>query len=371
MIQRLYVHNFRCLENFELDLTGLSSALLIGKNGAGKSTVMAALRVLQKAARGANRVRELVVPSDLTRANSSVPMRFEIEVKIEGSVFVYSLALELPEGFRELRISEERFVVDGHPVFSRRVEKITLTRAEAQKEATFTMDWHHLALPVIQGPTSRDLISKFNTWLGQILLLRPIPSGISGESSVGTLQPSEDLSDLGAWFTGIMAHSPAAYIKVDEYLKSVMTDFDEIQNRMLSTETRSLMLRFKTNAGVLGISFASLSDGEKCFVASALVIAAQASYGPLFCFWDEPDNFLALSEVGHFILNLRKTFKRGGQFLATSHNPETIRRFSEDNTLLIDRRSHLEPPVLRKLSSLEHDGDVVGALLRNELTAWA
>ena len=34
MIERLYVHNFRCLENFTLDLVGRSSALVIGKNGA-------------------------------------------------------------------------------------------------------------------------------------------------------------------------------------------------------------------------------------------------------------------------------------------------------------------------------------------------
>ena len=39
MIRRLYVHNFRCLENFELPVSGQSSVLLIGKNGSGKTTV--------------------------------------------------------------------------------------------------------------------------------------------------------------------------------------------------------------------------------------------------------------------------------------------------------------------------------------------
>ncbi len=43
MIERLYVHNFRCLENFTLDLAGRPSALVIGKNGAGKSTVLQCL----------------------------------------------------------------------------------------------------------------------------------------------------------------------------------------------------------------------------------------------------------------------------------------------------------------------------------------
>ncbi len=55
MIERLYVHNFRCLENFTLDLAGRSSALLIGKNGAGKSSVLDCLRLFQDICRGVNR----------------------------------------------------------------------------------------------------------------------------------------------------------------------------------------------------------------------------------------------------------------------------------------------------------------------------
>lgn len=47
MIKRLYVHNFRCLENFELPISGLSSVLLVGGNGSGKSTIGRALEVLQ------------------------------------------------------------------------------------------------------------------------------------------------------------------------------------------------------------------------------------------------------------------------------------------------------------------------------------
>lgn len=82
MIRRLYVHNFRCLENFELPIFGKSSALLIGKNGAGKSTVGLALEILQRIGRGTNRVGDLVKPKDLTRGRTDVPVRFEIEVEL-------------------------------------------------------------------------------------------------------------------------------------------------------------------------------------------------------------------------------------------------------------------------------------------------
>jgi len=65
----------------------------------------------------------------------------------------------------------------------------------------------------------------------------------------------------------------------------------------------------------------------------AFVLAANDAYGPLVCFWDEPDNYLAPSEVGHFVLALRKEFQSGGQLITTSHNIEAISRFSDDNTV--------------------------------------
>src|ERR1700694_2919572 len=66
VIRRFYVHNFRCLENFELPVSGQPAVLLIGKNGSGKTTVGLALEILQRIARGTNRVGDLVKPKHLT-----------------------------------------------------------------------------------------------------------------------------------------------------------------------------------------------------------------------------------------------------------------------------------------------------------------
>src|SRR5713226_9705786 len=112
VIRRLYVHNFRCLENFELPVSGLSSALLIGKNGAGKTTVGLALETLQRIARGTNRVGDLVKPKDLARGRADVPMRFEIEVKLEAKIYGYAVAFESLESLTEPRVLEEKITVD-------------------------------------------------------------------------------------------------------------------------------------------------------------------------------------------------------------------------------------------------------------------
>jgi ABC-type cobalamin/Fe3+-siderophores transport system ATPase subunit len=152
-----------------------------------------------------------------------------------------------------------------------------------------------------------------------------------------------------------------------------MPDLEDIRNPVIGKNSRSLVVQFSVKQGSplttesLSIPFADLSDGEKCFMICALVLAANAAYGPVLCFWDEPDNYLAMSEVGHFVLTLRKAFQAGGQFIATSHNPEAIRRFSDENTLVLHRNSHLEPTTVRKVSDMQIVGDLVGALIRGDV----
>lgn len=367
MIRRFYVHNFRCLENFELPVAGLPSVLLIGNNGAGKTTVSFALEVLQRIARGTNRVGDLVKPKDLSRGRRDVPMRFEIEVDLGTRIYSYAIALEFPEGFRELRILEEKLEVDGMAVYTREGAQVHLVRAAAQREANFVIDWHLVALPIIQPQLKDDPLVVFKQWLARVQILRPTPSLIAGDSTAETLEPNPQMTDFGAWFAGLLAHAPAAYARIDEYLKQVMPDLKDIKNPATGTDSRSLVIQFSNEQGSLTLPFGDLSDGEKCFMICALVLAANDADGPALYFWDEPDNFLALDEVGHFIVALRRAFQARGQFIATSHNPEAIRRFSDENTLVLQRRNHLEPTIVRKLSDLNVNGDLIGAMIRGDL----
>ncbi len=369
VIRRLYVHNFRCLENFELPVSGQSSVLLIGDNGSGKTTVGLALEILQKIARGTNRVGDLVKPKDLSRGRTDVPMRFEIEAELEGKIYEYVIAFEFPEGFKELRVLEEKFAVNGKPVYTRDGALVHLSMAAQgqEKDVSFRIDWHMVALPIVQERSSKDPLFVFKHWLARMLILRPIPALIVVDSGEETLEPNPQVTDFGAWFSGVMAYAPAAYSKIDEYLKQVVSDLKEIRNPVVGKDSRTLVVQFSNDQGSVVIPFQDLSDGEKCFMICALVLAANVHYGPVFCFWDEPDNYLALPEVGHFVMALRRAFQSGGQFIATSHNPEAISRFSDENTLVLYRKSHLEPTVVRPLGQLQVRGDLIGALIRGDV----
>jgi predicted ATPase len=123
MLQRLYINNFRCLDNFDLPVNEMPSVLLIGKNGSGKSTIRVALEVLQKIGRGMNRVGKLVERKDFGWERFNLPIRFEIEVLLGGQLYRYVLALELPEKFKESRVLEEQLLVAGVPLYMALVHK--------------------------------------------------------------------------------------------------------------------------------------------------------------------------------------------------------------------------------------------------------
>ena len=367
MIQRLYVHNFRCLENFDLDLSRSRTAVVIGNNGSGKSTIGCVLNVLHQVAQGINRVGELVKPSDLTRGQSDVPIRIEIEVLLNEILYKYSVVLELPEGFKEMRINEESLIVGDISVFSRKIALVSMVNFRSGAETRFNMDWHLFALPLIQELSTEDPLFLFKNWLKRMLIISPVPSLITGDSEGEIISPNNYVSNFGDWFTGLITNSPSSYSSMEKYLKDTLIDFRDIKNPIIGTDSRSIVVQFEQNGKTISVPFRFLSDGEKCFFIAASVLASNQSYDSLFCFWDEPDNYLSLSEIGHFVLNLRRSFENSGQMIIVSHNPEAVLRFSDESTFVIQRKSHIEPPSIRLLKDIGYQGDLLSALVGGEI----
>jgi len=355
------------LENFELPIARRSSILLIGKNGSGKTSVGLALGILQMIGRGVNRADTLLKPEEFCRGRTELPVRLQIEVDLEGNLYAYDVAFEFVAGAKGIGLLEEKFTVDGEPLYARSGSQVRLARGGKEANAQIRIDGHLVALPIIQEESPQDPIFIFKEWLAHMLILRPLPSLITGESEHPTLEPQDDVSNLAAWFSGLLANAPSAYTNIDAYLRQVMPDFKDIKNPLIGKDARSISVQFSNDSGSLTLPFKDLSDGEKCFMICAVVIAANEGYGPLLCFWDEPDNFLAPSEVQHFVMALRKAFQAGGQFIATSHNPEAIRSFSDENTLFLYRKSHLEPTIVRPVGELKVNGDLVDALTRGDV----
>jgi len=243
-------------------------------------------------------------------------MRFELEALLHGKRFAYSLALELPESFRELRVLEESLALDGEVLFSRKEALVTVRRAAgARSEAQFNMDWHRIALTVIQDSGAVTSLRKLRDWLAAMVLVAPIPGLMSGEAAFGTTQVAKNASNWADWMSGLLDRYPSAYASLTEHLGQVMSDLAGFRFERTGKDAKSLLVRFEQNGEAFELPAQTLSDGEKCFFLFSILLAANQHDGPLFSFWDEPDSYLSISEVSHFIMSLRKAFAQEGQIV--------------------------------------------------------
>lgn len=233
----------------------------------------------------------------------------------------------------------------------------------------FSLDWHVVALPVINERPREKSVEQIRAFFASMILIAPIPANMLGFSEDETIELQHDAGNFASWFNALLSRYPAAYSVLEKYLRAVIPDLAYFENVPRGENGKQLLVKFekKESNGMLSIDFKQLSDGEKCFFLSSLIVASNKFGEPIFCLWDEPDNHLSLPEVGHFVMELRKMTGQTGQFIATSHHPETIRKFSDENTLVLSRKSHLEPTIVQSLAEFSYNGDLIEALVRDEI----
>lgn len=361
MIQRFEIHNYRQHKSTVLTLEDCSSALLIGRNGTGKTNLCAALEVLRSIAQGKNRLGQSILTTDFSWGDRSDPITFHLEARVKGVSYAYSLALELSDKFKEVRILRENLTAAGVEVYSRTHADVSLKPVFGRRSASFMIDWHMAALPIIQESAEDDPLKVFKSWLSCLLLFRPIPSLIQAESEGSALVPHPSLSDLGAWFTDLIQRSPASYKTIESLAQGFLPDFLDVQNPRVFGDAARLLIQFRKGEQSSRVSLNQLSDGEKLFLAASILAAVFEAAPGTFCFWDEVDAHISVTELEFFVRELRRRSSQG-QLIVTSHHPQAMRCFSSENTFLLDRRSHFEAPVIRRLDELTYEGDLADAL---------
>jgi predicted ATPase len=202
-----------------------------------------------------------------------------------------------------------------------------------------------------------------------MIVIAPVPANMTGFSEEPSIELERDASNFASCLRALLGQKPAAYREFDSYVRSVIPDFSSIENVERGESGTQLIVKFMANDSQrsLSVEFKALSAGEKCFFLSAYIVATNSTGSPVVCVWDEPDNHLSLSEVGQFITSLRKIAHKGGQFLATTHHPETIRKFSNETTIVLTRKSHLDPTLPKLLTGVSYSGDLINALIRDEI----
>jgi hypothetical protein len=309
-------------------------------------------------------VDKLILPADFFLHDLSKPMRFEIVVVLSGKRYAYAISFDWPENFREARILEESLSVDGKSVFTRQQAQIQVGTG-----TSFRLDWHVFALPVIDEKPPERTIRDLTKFLGSLVLIAPVPGSMTGFSEQPSSELEEDASNFASCFRGLMESDYSLITPFTEYIQSIIPDFSTIKPEDRGKDGKQYMVTFKKADAQesLVVEFDALSDGQKCFLLSGYIVTSNAAGRPIVCMWDEPDNHLSISEVGQFVMGLRKMANRSGQFIASSHHPETIRKFSDETTIVLTRKSQVDPTLPKPLKEIGYHGDLIDALIRDEV----
>ena len=345
MITRLYANNFRCLVAFEVKFDPF--AVLCGANGAGKSSVFDALRLLRNlgtgdallGGSGENDVTRL----EFTEWLDSRVQEFELGLRVGGHEFEYVIHIEQTNDNERPRVIREKALCDGQPLFERDLDGVRFLRADGN-QAFFPLDWRQAALSAIQPRGIHlDKLTLLQEEMARLLILRPNPRSMERESKAEARHPDLSLINLTSWYRSLYQEQEWSDA-LREALREVWPDFRSFKLVDVGINTKALQLRFEGESSKQTLLFCEqLSDGERALIALYMVRAALETGAVRTVTIDEPDNFIGLPELQPWVLSIRELLGKNRQLLLISHHPEILSNSGEANGRYLWRDNHTSP----------------------------
>ncbi|MEW5940775.1 MAG: AAA family ATPase, partial [Chloroflexota bacterium] len=138
MLKRLYVDNYKCLVDFELNFDAIN--LFLGANGSGKSTVFEVLQKLRAVVNGESRVSEEFTSESRTRWQASPLQRFELEISDGNQTYRYELGVEYPKNAEASRVEYERLWLDERPLLKFEGQEAIVYKGDFSEGSKFPFD---------------------------------------------------------------------------------------------------------------------------------------------------------------------------------------------------------------------------------------
>jgi len=339
MIERLYIDNFRTFQNFEWKPQNV--ALIMGRNGTGKSTLFDVLHRLQALICNEQLVAELFPSKSLVRWDKRLSQQFEIDVRRDTGCFRYRLTIESTKVGGEARIVQETLHLDDTPLFSFRAGQIQLYDDRGNPGAEIAANAKKSGLGiVVPGPTNLQL-TWFKQWLGHLLVLRPNPLLMTG------LAPSEnsflwpDAVNFANWYRYVHQERGRDVYRAIESLGKVIDGFQDLSIRVDEQRTGWLRANFIDASGKgYSLQFDELSDGQRVLILLYIALYTQMD-GQRTIAFDEPDNFVSLDEIQPFLMDMldKALDGSGPQCFVASHHPEYLNQLAPSHGHVLFREN--------------------------------
>ncbi|MEB3122007.1 MAG: AAA family ATPase [Snowella sp.] len=331
MLKRLYVDNFRCLLDFELNFDSIN--LFLGDNGAGKSTVFDVLEKLQLLITSGDAVEEIFKQSDFTRWRSNEKQTFELEVSGNNGHYKYQLEvgkidsiIEEDFVFTNKYILNERLFFNQDLLLNVEEEKVEFYSDDGIKYSSTRYNHSQSIISILRSSSENKKLVWFRHKIKNLVILKISPNLIVSVSSQKNSFLTKKMENFVSWYRYMFAENQNKLTQLTESLQEILDGFISFRLEPISEKAVILKLIFKTEESDQNIeyTFEELSDGQKVLVVLYSLFYGLESQDYTLCI-DEPENFLALPEIQPWLFQLYDLCSAGKlQALLISHHPELI-----------------------------------------------
>jgi hypothetical protein len=314
---------------------------LLGSNGTGKTTFGDVLVRLQWLLFGRGKTDDIFTADTLTRWQHSPLQRFAIDATSGEGNYRYELTVEhrgeASADAPRTRIRRESLTFQSGPLFLFEDGVVHLFRDDYSKGAEYPFDWGRSALGSVFLGKDNLKLSWFVRWLQALTVLKPNPPAMGDMVEGQHFVLAHDASNFAAWYHSVSAADKRTDRRLHDTLAEVLPGFDALNFEPAGPNRWMLRTDFARAGERLMLRFSELSDGQKELILlySVLHFLLEAGQTVLL---DEPDNFVALSEIQPWLLSAADAVDGGtGQLIVISHHPEIFNQWAVSHGLVTER----------------------------------
>ena len=355
MLKRMYVNNYRCLVNFEIEFDAMT--LLLGRNGSGKTSLLDILHGIRSLIIDSERVDEVFSPDDLTAWVDLPRLVFELSIEGNGGSYAYRLVLDYNDKHERLQIDSEALRLNDKPLYEFVKGAVDVHRDDGP-------GLHYPSDPARSGLTIATDIDRsgniewFKNWLEKLFVLSIQPKNMSATSKSESVRLNLYGTDFVSWYRHISQEYQDMIPELFSNLRESIPGFDSFRLETVG-DSRILKVGFKSEDNpkkARFFDFDRISDGERALIVLYTLIIG-LKYMDITLVLDEPVNFVALAEIQPWLFELSdacgyrdlQDHSRGiAQTVIASHHPELMDYFVVEKSKFIYREpleaTRLMPP---------------------------
>lgn len=340
MINEIYIDNFRCLTNFRIKPGDFQ--LWLGDNGSGKTSVMDALRYVQRLMRGEH-VDDIFKRNSLTIWDTRKDQMFGFSLMIDGEVYKYELTMEYADREDKRRIKREKliwkdstfYLFDGQETHLYRINRNT---KKAEEGAIFPAGWSRSVIPTIAQRDDNWPLIRFREELEKHLFINPVPLVVELAAESESRNLSEHTENFAQWYRHLLQERPRIGYSAKQLLEDVLPGFEQVSLREIG-ESRKLTATFRIDGKDRDFDFRDISDGQRQLIVLYTVLEALRAGIFSTVLIDEPDNFVSLREIQPWLENLNDICdEENRQAIIISHHPEIVNKMARGGELWFSRQ---------------------------------